>query len=258
MFLPVSKTLMALPTVLITRPAHQAAKISQALRLAGYEPLLFPTIEIRAVDDLTPLDEALQQPKQFQWLILTSINGVDVVMNRLTALSLSPQQLITLKIAAIGPATAVALETHGLTINLMPTLHQAEGLLDAFMPINLVGQRILLPQADIARPVLAEGLRQQGAIVKNIAAYHTAPLRHGALPPSADIVTFTSSSTVEGYVNCLQGTPPTTVLAGKAVICIGPITAETAAQYGVPVTAVANPHTVEGVITAIQQLKLRD
>jgi uroporphyrinogen III methyltransferase/synthase len=236
--------------VLVTRPAHQATELSDALRQLGAEPVLFPTIEIRPAD-IQPLNEAIQQIDQYDWLIITSANGVNVFFECLTKLGLTSQHLSSLQIAVVGPSTAATLEAYQLSPDLVPAIHTAEGLLEEFVRLDLAGQRILLPQADIARTKLADGLRQQGAVVDTIAAYSTMPLTTGPFPPDIDIVTFTSSSTVQGYVNCLAGRLPADVLANSRVVCIGPVTATTAEKLGVPVTDVADIHTIAGMMEII-------
>jgi uroporphyrinogen-III synthase len=158
--------------------------------------------------------------------------------------------------AAIGPATAAALRQRSITPDLLPEEYTAEGVLDAFDRAGpILGQRFLLARADIARKTLAEGLQQRGAQVDEIAAYRTVPVQHGPLPPPADIITFTSSSTVQGYVNCLAGRPPAEVLQDSQVVCIGPITAATARALGLPVTAVAEKFTIGGVLETLREVQ---
>jgi len=243
---------MILPRVLITRAAHQAAEFVTLLQPLVVQPLLFPTIEIRPTADLARLDDSLGHLHQYDWLLLTSANTVSILLERLALLGINPIHLAALKIGVVGPATAAALTTIGLTATLMPTTHTAEALLAALIAFTpLVNQRILLPQADIARPVLAEGLAAQGAQVTVLTAYQTMPITDGLFPPEAEIITFTSSSTVQGYVNCLAGQP----FPPSQVICIGPSTAQTAYELGVPVTITAQPHTLAGMVAAVKELR---
>lgn len=120
----------------------------------------------------------------------------------------------------------------------------------------MAGQRFLLARADIARKTLAEGLVARGARVDEIPAYRTVPIQNGSLPPAADIITFTSSSTVQGYVNCLGGRVPSDVLRDSRVVCIGPITAATAEALEVPVNAVAETYTIEGMLETLKEVYL--
>jgi uroporphyrinogen III methyltransferase/synthase len=281
--------------VLVTRPVHQAAEFMVALRRLGAEPVLFPTIEIAPVEDTGPLDEALRvlvktrrgeeaktrddeetrrrgseeaearptasslprvlDSAGYDWLVLTSANGVTAFWERLEAAGLDSRALAGVKIAAIGPATAAAMRRRSLIPDLLPEVYTAEGILAAFDRLgSLAGQRFLLARADIARQALTDGLRQRGAIVDEIASYRTVPVSGGSLPPTAEIVTFTSSSTVQGYVNCLGGRNPAEFLRHSRVVCIGPITAATARELGVPVSAVAQEYNIAGLLAVLSEV----
>jgi uroporphyrinogen III methyltransferase/synthase len=255
--------------VLVTRPAHQSADFIAALRTLGAEPIAFPTIEIVPIEDTGPLDEAIQRllvsppPRliassphpYYHWLVLTSANGVAAFWERLAAAGLDARALAGIQIAAIGPVTAAALRERSILPDLVPQVYTAEGILEAIDQLGSVaGQRFLLARADIARRALAKGLVERGAQVDEIASYRTVPVAGGSPPPAADIVTFTSSSTVQGYVNCLGGRAPAEVLQQSRVVCIGPITAATAQALGVPVSAVAEAYTMEGLLEALKEL----
>ncbi len=257
--------------VLVTRPHHQSADFMAALRGLGAEPISFPTIEILPAEDPGPLDEAIRQigrgewggksqtinPKPYDWLVLTSANGVSAFWERLAQAGFDSRCLAGLKIAAIGPATAQALWRRSITPNLVPEVYTAEGVLAAFDRLGPVaGQRFLLARSDLARPTLAQGLAGRGAQVDEIPSYRTVPVHHGPPPPFAEIVTFTSSSTVQGYVNCLNGRPPAEALKDSWVVCIGPVTAGTAEALKVPVAAVAQEYTIEGLLEALKSLKV--
>ena len=246
--------------VLVTRPVHQATDFMAALRSLGGEPISFPTIQICPIEDTRPLDEAIRGLAEgklsYDWLVLTSVNGVAAFWERLQSVSLDSRCLATVKIAAIGPTTAAALNRQSITPDLVPEIYTAEGVLEAFDQIGSVtGQRFLLARADIARKTLAEGLIERGAHVDEIATYRTVPIEDGSHPPPADIVTFTSSSTVQGYVNCLRGCPPAEALSNSQVVCIGPITAATAKELGVPVNAVADEYTIDGMLETLKALR---
>jgi uroporphyrinogen-III synthase len=250
--------------VLVTRPARQSADFIAALRALGAEPIPFPTIEIVPLEDTSSLDEAIRRisspPSEdgYDWLVLTSANGVTAWWDRLEAAGLDARCLAGLKIVAIGPATAAALKQRSIIPDLVPQVYTAEGILAAFDRLGPVaGQRFLLARADIARRALAKGLAARGAQVDEIAAYRTVPVPHGPMPPAVEIVTFTSSSTVQGFVNCLAGRSPAEVLQHSQVVCIGPITAATAQDLGLPVTAVAEEYTIEGLLAALKSLVQR-
>jgi uroporphyrinogen III methyltransferase/synthase len=269
--------------VLVTRPVHQATDLIVALRALGAEPISFPTIEICPVEDTRPLDDAIRRVSEaanrrirgqgsgvgdkqpgindkrdrtdYDWLVVTSANGVAAFWERLEALGLDSRCLAALRIAAIGPATATALKERSITPDLVPEVYTAEGVLAAFDRHGPVaGQRFLLARADIARKTLAEGLVERGAVVDEIASYRTVPVKKVTRPPAADIVTFTSSSTVQGYVNCLGGRRPAEALQSSQVVCIGPITAATARELGVPVSAVAEEFTIAGLLEVLKTL----
>ena len=254
--------------VLVTRPAHQTADFMVALRSLGAEPISFPTIEIRPMEDTRLLDKAIRQigesasqrsnqSTKYDWLVLTSANGVAAFWDGLKRVGFDSRCLAPVRIAAIGPTTAAALAQRSIRPDLIPEVYTAEGVLEAFDQLGSVaGQRFLLARADIARKTLTEGLVARGARVDEIPAYRTVPVQNGSLPPAADIITFTSSSTVQGYVNCLGGRAPLDVLRDSRVVCIGPITAATAEALGVPVNVVAETYTIEGMLETLKEVYL--
>ena len=211
--------------------------MAERLRALGATPVVIPAIRIEFTDP-PELDDALAHIAGYDWVIFTSRNGVEAVFRRTRAIA-GP------RVAAIGPATAQALRDRGVEPDLMPEEYVAEAVLDALGEV--AGRRCLLPRADIAREALAMGLAARGAVVDEIAAYRTRPLAE----PRADLgpvdaVTFTSSSTVRGF---LAGGP---VPHGARIVCIGPITARTAQECGLSVSAVAQEYTEDGLIAALE------
>lgn len=241
--------------ILITRPREQAADLEQRLRELGAIPIAFPTIRIVApTDQYAALDAALRQLATFDWAIFTSVNGVRHVWQRLQALDIDAQAFATVRLAAIGPATAQALVDQGLQVAVMPERYVAEGLLDAIP--NPAGQRFLLPRADLARDTLRIGLQAAGADVVEVPAYHTtleapAPEALAALDAGVDILTFTSSSTVRNFVDQLGPERVRALSAQALVVAIGPITADTADELGLGVDAVAVEYTIAGLVEAL-------
>jgi uroporphyrinogen-III synthase len=246
--------------IAVTRAEEQAAGLLARLRALGAEPIACPAIAIVPPEDFAPLDAAIGRLARYDWLIVTSANGVYALLDRMAALGKSAIDLAHLTIGAIGPATAEALAQRGLHASFVPTAYVAESILAEIG--DVAGKRILLPRADIARETLAIGLRAKGAVVDEIAAYRTVPgagarvlagiLRAGAL----DAITFTSSSTVRYLLDGLEQTgigrdEARALLARTAVICIGPITAATAEEQGLPVSAVAREYTAQGVVDAL-------
>lgn len=235
--------------ILITRPRAQAVDLCDKLTALGAVPIVFPTIAIASLTDTTLLDKAIHQLDQYQWIIFTSVNGVKAFWDRLDLGG--PQDLpgLPASIAAIGPATARALESHGVTVTLIPDEYIAEAIVDNIGDVR--DQRILLPRADIAREALAIELQKRGALVDEIAAYRTLPAAPdptglAELQRGVDVITFTSSSTVRNFV-ALGGRE-----TGRALIaCIGPITAHTARELGLRVDIMAREYTMDGLVAAL-------
>lgn len=225
--------------IVITRPEADAQAFADRLRARGAEPIMAPAIAIEFTDPVE-LDEALARLGEFDWIVFTSRNGVRAVFRR-------TQTITGPKVAVIGPATAEALAAHGVEPDFMPSAFVAESLLEEIGDVR--DARMFLPRADIARETLADGLRQAGATVVEVAAYRTrTTIAVIPNPESIDAVTFTSSSTVRGF---LEGAH---VPTGAAIVCIGPVTAATARELGLEVAAVAAEFTEEGLIAALEQL----
>lgn len=265
--------------VLVTRTREQASALSENLRQSGALPVELPVIRIAPPADWFPLDQALRalaEKTAYDWLIFTSANGVKMVMERLKTLGLEPRALAAARIATIGPATAAALEKYGLTAELVPAEYIAESVAEALRREveqrgqTLAGQRILLARAAEARQVLITELERAGARVEVVAAYQTLPVAQDdergreviALlrQQQLDVITFTSSSTVQHFMHWLsQSAPDIAILLaypGKQplrplIACIGPITAQTARDYGLEVGVEAREYTTAGLVEAL-------
>jgi uroporphyrinogen-III synthase len=259
--IPAARLPLSGKTIAITRPAEQADGVVERLRALGANPVSTPTIAIAPPEDFQRLDLAIRNLSAYDWLLLTSVNGVRVLRERLDALGIDPAALDNLKIGAIGPATAAALEAGGFHVAFVPTSYRAESILAEIGEVG--GQRMLLPRAELARPLLARGLGTLGAEVDEIAAYRTLPgpgiAELAALLGAhhVDVITFTSSSTVrffqEGLLHSGE-TPQTiaTLLAPPVVaVCIGPVTAATARELGLRVDIVAEAYTIDGLVAAL-------
>ena len=242
-------------TVLVPRARGQAADFSALLRERGAEPLEVPTIEIRPVASTADLDRAVADlaAGRFDWVVLTSVNGVAALRARVEALGHGPGA-VAARVAAVGPATEAALRDWGLAPDLVPEVATTAALGHAFPPGPGTG-RVLLARADLANPELARLVAAKGWEPVEVVAYHTVPL--GALDPAArrrldrgevDWVAFTASSTVEGFLRGYGGPPP----PGVRVAAIGPVTAGTARSAGIRVAATATDHTIGGLIAAIE------
>jgi uroporphyrinogen III methyltransferase/synthase len=242
--------------VLVTRARQQASQLSARLLELGASPLEFPTIEIRPVEDSSALDDAIGGLGRFGWVVFTSTNGVEAFFDRLRATGRDARALAGSSVCAIGPSTAAALESRGIVADWMPDQFLTDGILRGFRAFDLRGVEVLLARADIAPPVLADGLREQGAAVTEVAAYRTVASEESrerlvaALEQKQiDVVTLTSSSTVQNLINGLGARRD--LLEGVVVACIGPVTAATAADLGLRVDVEAAEHTIEGLIAAL-------
>ncbi|MBV8371119.1 MAG: uroporphyrinogen-III C-methyltransferase [Candidatus Eremiobacteraeota bacterium] len=238
--------------VLVTRPAHQADDFATRLWEAGAEPILAPTIAIGPPDDLGAAREAVARVRDYDWVVFTSRNGVDAFFDRLGELGRDARAFGDVRIAAIGPKTAEALAAHGLRADLLPPTYVNEAVATELLARTNAGERILVYRAHEAREVLPETLRENGRVVDVVAAYKTRFVDDPELiakTERADIVTFTSSSTVHGF---LQNVPrAASSLAAKTVAAIGPITAQTARDAGIRVDIIANAFTVDGLMLAL-------
>ena len=255
--------------VLVGRARHQASALSAGLKELGAEVLEIPFIEIRPARSYKPFDSALKNISKYEWLILTSVNGVEALEARLKRLKMSPQALAKLKIAAIGPSTRAAVEKLGLKVHIVPKQYVAESVVESLRG-SVEGNRVLLARAKVARDVIPSELRKMGARVDVVEAYETvvpkssqkeirALMSDPKLRP--DVITFTSSSTVRNFVQLLgdktrgQECPRHTDLNGIQFASIGPITSATLRELGLPVHIEAREYTVPGLVRAIQELR---
>jgi uroporphyrinogen III methyltransferase/synthase len=242
--------------VLVTRSRKQASVLSQLLARHGVLPVELPTIEIQFIPDNRELDDAISHLPDYSWLIFTSVNGVDIFFGRLHDLAYDSRALVGVRLCAIGPATAAALERFGLIADRIPQEYIGEAIAESLQEENIAGKRILLPRSEAATPELVTRLGQLGAKVDEIAIYRTVlpqadpgSGKQMLLAGEIDITTFTSSSTVKHLVSLLGS--EWEAVNRTRVACIGPVTAATAAQLGVRVDVVAKEHTIPGLVQAI-------
>jgi uroporphyrinogen III methyltransferase/synthase len=242
--------------VLVTRTRQQASALSTRLRALGAEAIELPTIEIAPPEAWAPLDSAVAELSSYDWIVFTSVNGVAAFWERLSKARLDARALHGARLAAIGPATAAALEGHGLKADYIPGEYVAEAIASGLG--NVHGLRVLLPRADIARPALADLLRKAGAEVVEVAAYRTLrpPISTGELRDllaNITVATFTSSSTVRNLASMAReaGLDLARILADATIACIGPITAETARENQLPLHVIAEEYTIDGLLKAL-------
>ena len=240
-------------SVVVTRPRHQAAALADRLRLAGAEPVLVPAISIEEpADGGAALREAVGRLRAYDWVVLTSANGA----RRLLAELRDARDLGEAEVAAIGPATADALLDGNIEADLIPDEYVAEQLLSALPDPPFGGGRILIARAAAARDVLPDGLRERGWEVDVVETYRTETAAidpsAGARLDTADLVTFTSSSTVARHLEQVGGPDSVT----GAIACIGPVTTATAREAGLTVAVEAPVYTVDGLVQAVIDWRL--
>jgi uroporphyrinogen-III synthase len=243
--------------VLVGRARHQAGALSAALRKLGATVLEIPLIEIRKPRSFKPLDSALKSLDGYDWLILTSANGVEAMWERLEKLGLSKTSLDHLRIAAIGPATKKSIEQRGAKVEVVPKEYVAESVVRSLRR-RVKGKRVLLVRARVARDVIPSELRKAGARVDVVEAYETvvpqasrARLRGTLANPGKrpHVVTFTSSSTVRNFV-ALIGSHKAR-LDGIRLASIGPVTSSTLRELGLREDIKAKQFTIPGLVEAI-------
>lgn len=248
--------------IVVTRARAQAGDLSRELEALGAEVVEFPTMVIRPPGDFAPLDKAIRELDGYDWLVFTSVNGVEAFVERLGEHGLDLRAVPrAARIAAIGPATAGSLRRAGLRVDVIPREYRAEALLEEVGGGSLEGKRVLIPRAKVAREVLPESLREAGAVVDVPSAYESVPSDEGSESLAArleagevDCITFTASSTVENFVRAFGEERARRLAAGASVACIGPITADTARGYGLEVAVEAGEYTIPGLIEVVRAL----
>lgn len=247
--------------IVITRARHQAGELANLLQAKGAEPLFYPCIAILPPEDTRELDSSLKKANQdyFDWIVFTSANTVYTIANRLKELSLSLSELNNTKIAAIGPATKMAVQDYlKLTVDLMPKEYVAEALVEVLLPA--AGEKIFLPQSNLARPILGEMLTTTGAEVIAVSAYFTKigtggfDLQAGLVKNEIDTVTFTSSSSVQNFIDRLKNEEIDIALFdGICIACMGPITTETARKAGLLVSVMTTENTIHNLVSQLTE-----
>lgn len=240
--------------IVITRARKQASGMAAQLAELGADVLQFPTISIRALDDYARVDAAIAQLSSYQWLVFTSVNGVAHFWHRLNAQGHDTRALAHCRIAAIGPATAQALQDRGIIPNSIPKAYIAEGVIAELLACGMTGQNVLIPRAREAREVLPDELAKAGAIVHVLPVYETMPdhgnknlvlerLHQGRI----HAITFASSSTVHNFLDCI---PAETLrqYPNVRLAAIGPITAETLKKHGLPCHIQPDTFTIPALV----------
>jgi len=250
-------------TVVITRAQSQADEFVAELEQYGADVVLCPTIEIRELESYERLDEAIDHLYGYDWLIFTSVNGVEHFFKRLKARERDTSDLDELKVCAIGEATAARLHDLHVHVDVIPDEFKAEGVFAALERFvggaeALKSLNVLIPRASVARDYLPKTLEQAGARVDVVPAYRTSVPENmdrgrvaAMLSGSGDCIAFTSSSTVRNLAQLFDTHDLSEALTGLVVACIGDITATTAADYGLQVKIQPQQFTIPGLARAI-------
>jgi uroporphyrinogen III methyltransferase/synthase len=250
-------------TVVVTRALAQSDEFVSELEQYGASVIVCPTIEIRELESYERLDEAIEHLYGYDWLIFTSVNGVDHFFRRLETTGQNAHELDDLKVCAIGEATADKLRDLHVHVDLIPEEFKAEGVFAALSRFvggedALHGLNVLIPRASVARDYLPKALEQAGARVDVVPAYRTSlpeNLDRGRiaamLSGGADCIAFTSSSTVRNLAQLFDTDDLNEALAGVVIACIGDITAKTAAEHGLQVKIQPPQFTIPALARAI-------
>lgn len=246
--------------ILVPRPVHQAQETARAIRDRAAEPLLAPAIEIGPPPDPERLRRAVREAGSYDWVVFTSVNGVEQFFRALEEEKLDARVFGSARLAVIGPRTERALRARGLLADRVAPEYVAEALVDSLLEVHQREPfgRVLLARAKVARDVIPDRLRALGVEVDVVAAYETQPVSGAQaerlaelLRGSVDVVLLTSSSMVQSLVAAL-GADATEALAKVVVACIGPVTTDTARALGLRVDVVAESYTVDGLLGALE------
>jgi uroporphyrinogen III methyltransferase / synthase len=243
--------------IVVTRTRKQASALSNKLRSLGAYVIELPTIRIEPPTDLREFAELVQDAHLYDWIVFTSANGVDAFFDIFFKLYDDAREIGGARIAAIGPATTQRVKDFHLHVDLQPEEFVAEAVAREFKKLGSIENlRILLVRAEIARDTLPKELSAQGAIVDEAFAYRTVPetrdtsgAQRQLSEHGADVITFTSSSTVENFMALGLPWPK-----GMRIASIGPITSKTVRDQGLKVDVEARRHDIDGLVQAVSQL----
>lgn len=243
--------------VLVSRPKQQAKELLEAIENEGGEALLLPMIELKPVRDQSLLYRAFDQLEIYDWLVFTSPNAVKFFFEAAENFGVKFYFYPDLKIATVGEKTKHSLEQLGYRTNFVPIQYTAEVLAENMDP-EIEGKKVLIPRSAKASDEYLKVFEKRGALVETIAIYDNQPLEYPAktmrefMACDFDYLTFTSPSAIQAFdANLKQAALR---LHEEQVVCIGPTTAKAAENLGYSVAAVADPHTVEGIVESIIKL----
>ena len=248
--------------VLVTRPREQAAELVDLLTAYGADSIEAPMIRMAPPEDPDPLLRAAANPEQFDWIVFTSANAVEAFMTALLDGERDVRALKGPRICTSGTATAEKLAAYGIKVDVIPREFRGDAVAAALMAQGpMTGMRVLLPRSDIGREVIAEQLREAGAVVTEVIAYRTIledaqretdPDVYGMLlEGKIDVATFTSPSAIRNFAKIHGADQVSDLLKHTVVATIGPVTADAARQLGVPVTIQPRTYTIPALVDAI-------
>jgi uroporphyrinogen III methyltransferase/synthase len=244
--------------IVVTRARSQASEFCNLLRGYGAVPIEFPTIDVQPPDSFDALDNAIDSLEGYDWLVLTSVNGVKSFFKRLKVKGRDIRDLKGIKICAIGPRTAQEIEMMGIKIDFLPREYIAEAIAEGLNDRGVKGKKFLLPRAKEAREVLPDEIRKSGGVVDVVPAYENVKpakdkeaLERLFMEGAIDLVTFTSSSTVRNFAEVFDKKKLSGFAEGVTVASIGPITAKTASQYGIETHIMPEKYTIPDLTEAI-------
>lgn len=243
--------------IVLTRAREQSADLREKLEELGAEVIEFPTVRIEPPSSFTPMDRAIKNLSDYDWIVFSSLHGVRSFFDRLFGLGLDSRALEGCRIAAVGPQTAQEIQKRGVRADLVPERYETKALADAFRKKikPLKGKNFLLVRAAIASGEFEESLKKYGARVVRVDAYRTLLPQSvpATLPDGIDVVTFTSASTVDHFVKLL-GSGKMRAFAKKTLFAsIGPVTSAALRKHGLKAGCEASSFTTEGLLEALQK-----
>ena len=245
--------------IVVTRSRAQASDFVEQIESLGAEAVEMPTIRIADPEDFGPLDKAISKINTFDWVVLTSVNAVGRFIDRLIERGGDIRDLKGMKICAIGSATAEEVRRYSLRVDLIPPKYVAESIVEELQKEGAVeGKKFLLPRADIARSLLPDEIHRLGGEAVEVDVYRTVleeeadqDIIQRLVGGDIDLVTFTSSSTVRNFAKILGENRLENVKTAAHFASIGPITTQTAQEFGIPIHTEASRHDIPGLVEAI-------
>ncbi|OGH98846.1 MAG: uroporphyrinogen-III C-methyltransferase [Candidatus Melainabacteria bacterium GWF2_32_7] len=243
--------------ILVTRARHQASALVKKIEEAGGRAIEFPTIEIQSNDNDSQLKQMFDSLNNYQWIIFTSVNGVEIFFEKLKSNDKDIRTIGQAKLCAIGEATRQALENYYLKVDFTPQEYVAEALVEGLKERIKAGDKVLIPRADVAREILPDQLKEIGAVVDVVPLYKTVLPNRSAeelkdILDKVDTITFASSSTVTNFIQIL-GRENLHLLDNKEIACIGPITLDTAQENGLKSIKMARKYTIDGLVSLLME-----